>query len=160
MSAVLLQETEMFYFVFCTMTKKCTINSRIVTPRYLLSPLTAVSLDGQVQSVLLQCVSLTRIGRNVIDEHVSALYRVGHEKVARLPKTFAFGYCINFCIYTMLRIRATFSWTTLPVFILMLRGRVGCLRQPTLPLSIRINTGSLYRNVTILNYKRDKDNVS
>ena len=26
-----------------------------------------------------------------------------------------------------------------PVFILMLRGRVGCLRQPTLPLSIRIN---------------------
>ena len=71
-----------------------------------------------------------------------------------------------------------------PVFILMLRGRVGCyltcknfkyfkqteheqylqnknrLRQPTLPLSIRINTGSLYRNVSILNYKRDKDNVS
>ena len=39
-------------------------------------------------------------------------------------------------------------------------GRVGCLRQPTLPLSIRINTGSLYRNVSILNYKRDKDNVS
>ena len=28
------------------------------------------------------------------------------------------------------------------------------------PLSIRINTGSLYRNVSILNYKRDKDNVS
>ena len=27
-------------------------------------------------------------------------------------------------------------------------------------LSIRINTGSLYRNVSILNYKRDKDNVS
>ena len=41
-----------------------------------------------------------------------------------------------------------------PVFILMLRGRVGCLRQPTLPLSIRINRGSLYRNVSILNYKR------
>ena len=37
-----------------------------------------------------------------------------------------------------------------------------CLRQPTLPLSIRINTGSLYRNVSILNYtsKRDKYNVS
>ena len=34
------------------------------------------------------------------------------------------------------------------------------LRQPTLPLSIRINTGSLCRNVSILNYKRDKDNVS
>ena len=44
--------------------------------------------------------------------------------------------------------------------ILMLRGRVGCLRQPTLPLSIRINTGSLYRNISILNYKRDKYNVS
>ena len=47
-----------------------------------------------------------------------------------------------------------------PAFILKLRGRVGCLRQPTLPLSIRINTGSLYRNVSILNYKRDKYNVS
>ena len=35
-----------------------------------------------------------------------------------------------------------------------------CLRQPTLSLSMRINTGSLYRNVSILNYKRDKDNVS
>jgi len=46
------------------------------------------------------------------------------------------------------------------VFILMLRGRVGCLRHPTLPLTIRINMGSLYRNVSILNYKRDKDNVS
>jgi hypothetical protein len=33
-------------------------------------------------------------------------------------------------------------------------------RQYTLPLSIRINTGSLYRNVSIQNYKRDKDNVS
>ena len=33
-------------------------------------------------------------------------------------------------------------------------------RQATLPLSIRINTGSLYCNVSILNYKRDKDNVS
>jgi len=32
-------------------------------------------------------------------------------------------------------------------------------RQPTLPLNIRINTGSLYRNVSILNYKRDKGNV-
>jgi hypothetical protein len=32
--------------------------------------------------------------------------------------------------------------------------------QPTLPLSIRINTGSLYRSVSTLNYKRDKDNVS
>ena len=30
-----------------------------------------------------------------------------------------------------------------PVFILMLRGRVGCLRQPTLPLSIRINVSSI-----------------
>ena len=41
-------------------------------------------------------------------------------------------------------------------------GRIfhSCLRQPTLPLSIRINTGSLYHNVSILNYKRDKDNVS
>jgi len=32
-------------------------------------------------------------------------------------------------------------------------------RQPTQPLSIRINTGSLHRNVSIINYKRDKDNV-
>jgi len=36
---------------------------------------------------------------------------VGHEKVARIQ--FAFGYCINFCIYVMLRTRATFSWPIL-----------------------------------------------
>jgi hypothetical protein len=32
-------------------------------------------------------------------------YRVGDEKVARLPFAFAFafGYCINFCMYAMLR---------------------------------------------------------
>jgi hypothetical protein len=28
-----------------------------------------------------------------------------HEKVARLPFTFAFGYCINFCIYAMPTLR-------------------------------------------------------
>jgi hypothetical protein len=82
------------------------------------------------------------------------IYRVGHEKVARLPffrcpcdilhrvyfntirlaqlcidaggnhfkhllRWFilsAFGYCIDFCIYTMLRTRATFSWPTLYVY--------------------------------------------
>ena len=62
-----------------------------------------------------------------------------------------------------------------PVFILMLEGewavsdsvskkimsaRYTEARQLTLPLSIRINTGSLYRNISILNYKRDKDNVN
>ena len=41
------------------------------------------------------------------------MYRVGHEKVARLPFAFAFGCCINFCIYAMLRTRATFSWPAL-----------------------------------------------
>jgi hypothetical protein len=43
------------------------------------------------------------------------IYRVDHEKVSRLPFSvaFAFGYCINFCIYAMLRTRATFSWPTL-----------------------------------------------
>jgi hypothetical protein len=30
---------------------------------------------------------------------------MGHEKVARLPFAFAFGYCINFCIYAMLQTR-------------------------------------------------------
>jgi len=38
---------------------------------------------------------------------------MGHEKVARLPFAFAFGYCIHFCIYAMLRTRATFSWPIL-----------------------------------------------
>jgi hypothetical protein len=33
-------------------------------------------------------------------------------------------------------------------------------RQSTIPLSIRINMGSLYRNVSIQNYKRDNDIVS
>jgi hypothetical protein len=32
---------------------------------------------------------------------------MGHEKVARLSFAFAFGYCINLCIYAMLRTRAT-----------------------------------------------------
>jgi hypothetical protein len=40
-------------------------------------------------------------------------HRMCHEKVARLPFAFAFGYCINLCIYAMLRTRATFSWPTL-----------------------------------------------
>ena len=30
------------------------------------------------------------------------LQRMDHEKVARFPFAFAFGYCINFCIYAML----------------------------------------------------------
>jgi len=33
-------------------------------------------------------------------------------------------------------------------------------RQPTVPLSIRINTVSLYGNESIINYKKDKDNAS
>jgi hypothetical protein len=45
-------------------------------------------------------------------------YRVGHEKVARPPVAFAFGYGINLCIYAMLPTRATFSWPTL--YILMI----------------------------------------
>ena len=35
------------------------------------------------------------------------LYRVGHEKVARIPFCTCPCYCINFCIYAMLRTRAT-----------------------------------------------------
>jgi hypothetical protein len=38
---------------------------------------------------------------------------MGREKVARLPFAFAFGYCINFCIYAMLQTWATFLWPTL-----------------------------------------------
>jgi hypothetical protein len=41
------------------------------------------------------------------------LYKVGHEKVVCLLFAFVFGYCINFCIYAMLRTRATFSWPIL-----------------------------------------------
>ena len=33
-------------------------------------------------------------------------------------------------------------------------------RQSTLPLSIRINTASLYCNESVINYKRDKYNIS
>ena len=40
-------------------------------------------------------------------------YRMGHEKVARLPLCTCPCYCINFCIYAMLRTRATFSWPIL-----------------------------------------------
>ena len=35
------------------------------------------------------------------------------KKVARLPFSTCPCYCINFCIYAMLRTRATFSWPTL-----------------------------------------------
>jgi hypothetical protein len=51
--------------------------------------------------------------RWISDFKWTVLYRMGHEKVARLPFAFAFGYCINFCIYAMQRTRATFSWPTL-----------------------------------------------
>jgi len=33
-------------------------------------------------------------------------------------------------------------------------------RKATHTLSIRINAGSFYRTASIINYKRDKDNVS
>jgi hypothetical protein len=41
------------------------------------------------------------------------IYRVGHEKVARLPFCTCPCYCINFRIYAMLQTRATFSWPIL-----------------------------------------------
>jgi hypothetical protein len=44
-----------------------------------------------------------------------SIYSVSHDKVARFPFAFAFGCCINFCIYAMLQTRATFSWPTLRV---------------------------------------------
>jgi hypothetical protein len=44
--------------------------------------------------------------RKVIE--ADQIYRVGHEKVARLLFAFAFGYCIKFCIYAMLRTQAIF----------------------------------------------------
>ena len=61
------------------------------------------------------------------------------------------------CVFlTDSRFLSVFSY----IYPLTNTSRVGCLKQPTLPLSIRINMGSLYGNVSILNYKRDKDNVS
>jgi len=36
-----------------------------------------------------------------------------HRKAARLPFEFAFDYCVNFCIYAVLRTWDTFSWPTL-----------------------------------------------
>ena len=42
-------------------------------------------------------------------------YRVGHKKVACLLICTCPCYCINFCIYAMLRTRATFSRSTLRV---------------------------------------------
>jgi len=41
------------------------------------------------------------------------VYRMGHEKVARFPFCTYPCYCINFCIYVVLRTGATFSWLTL-----------------------------------------------
>jgi hypothetical protein len=55
-------------------------------------------------------------------------YRVGHEKVVRL--SFAFGYCIDFCIYVMLRTRATFLWPTMYVI------WVSCLLKPFVKIQV------------------------
>jgi len=41
---------------------------------------------------------------------------MGHEKVARLPFYKCPCYCINFCIYAMLRTGATFSWPTHTIY--------------------------------------------
>ena len=41
------------------------------------------------------------------------IYRMGHEKLAGLPFYTCPCYCINFCIYAMLRTLATFSWLIL-----------------------------------------------
>jgi len=38
---------------------------------------------------------------------------MGNEKVARLPFCTCPCYCVNFCIYVMLRTRANFSWSAL-----------------------------------------------
>ena len=43
------------------------------------------------------------------------IYRVGHKKVARLLFCTCPCYCINFCIYAMLRTRVALSWPTLRV---------------------------------------------
>ena len=113
MSVVLLSETEIFYFVFCTMTKKCTINAQIITLSYLLAPITAVSLDGrQMQSVPPHCASLTRIGRNAIQEHVNA---VCTEWATKKQPGFRFARVLATVLISvfMLWTRATFSWLTL-----------------------------------------------
>jgi hypothetical protein len=44
---------------------------------------------------------------------LSYIIQNGSRKITLLPFAFAFGYSINFCIYAMLRTRATFSWPIL-----------------------------------------------
>ena len=51
--------------------------------------------------------------RKCVTVYLTSKYRVGHEKVARLPFYACPCFCINFCIYAMLRTQATFSWPTL-----------------------------------------------
>jgi len=46
------------------------------------------------------------------ERRLSELYRMGHEKVARRPFTFAFDYCFNLCIYAMLFRDPPAGWTT------------------------------------------------
>jgi hypothetical protein len=43
------------------------------------------------------------------------IYKMSHEKVARLPFCTCPSYCTDFCIYTMLRTQATFSRPNLRV---------------------------------------------
>ena len=73
------------------------------------NPLKFISGIFDVNAVYTQTVLIT----SAIKKGLIALYRVDHEKVARLPFAFAFGCCIHFCIYAMLRTQATFTWPTL-----------------------------------------------
>jgi len=58
-------------------------------------------------------VEAVSVNLNHRDTNHLFIYRVGHEKAARLPFCTCPCYCINFCIYAMLRARATFSWPIL-----------------------------------------------
>ena len=62
--------------------------------------------------------SPTPVSSDVWNLREYTIYRVGHERVARLPFCTCPCYCINFCTYAMLRTGATFSWPTLYMKIL------------------------------------------
>ena len=89
-------------------------------------------------------------------------------RATRKQRTKKLGCCYQpgrpFCTlarYTLRRRTALFTYMCLSAQLSGLETRVHAGRwHAGRSLSIRINTGSLYRNVSILNYKRDKDNVS
>ena len=67
----------------------------------------------ELQSVRRHSAIVLTVTVNDMQQIHPVIYRMGHEKVARLAFCTCPCYCINFCIYAVLRTGTTFSWLIL-----------------------------------------------